>query len=133
MKAVLLWLPLIFVGVGNGVLREVTYGKYLPELRAHQVSCFTGIATIWLAGILLFSQFPLTSIDQAWRVGAIWASLTVAFEFVFGHFAAGHSWRWLLHNYNVAAGRLWPLVLAGILVAPAFAYWLNIGSSIQPA
>jgi hypothetical protein len=37
------WLPMIVIGVSNGILRETTYGKYLDELRAHQISTLTGI------------------------------------------------------------------------------------------
>jgi hypothetical protein len=31
---ILLWFPLILIGIGNGLLREFTYGRRLSELRA---------------------------------------------------------------------------------------------------
>ena len=37
-RYVVLWLPMIVIGISNGILRESTYGKYLDELRAHQIS-----------------------------------------------------------------------------------------------
>lgn len=38
LRYILAWIPMIFIGIINGIVREVTYGKYLNELRAHQVS-----------------------------------------------------------------------------------------------
>jgi apolipoprotein N-acyltransferase len=43
---------------------------------------------------------------------------TIAFEFGFGHFVAGHSWSKLLADYNVFNGRLWLLVLVWITIMP---------------
>ena len=48
--------------------------------------------------------------------------MTVAWEFGFFHYAMGHSWEELLANYAFWQGRLWVLVLAGILVAPVLTY-----------
>ena len=42
--------------------------------------------------------------------------MTVAFEFGFGHFVAGHSWQRLLGDYNLLEGRVWLLFLLWILV-----------------
>jgi hypothetical protein len=52
----------------------------------------------------------------------IWLTLTVAFEFLFGHYVAKLSWRRLLHDYNLFAGRLWLFVLVAITVAPSVIY-----------
>ena len=45
-------------------------------------------------------------------------AMTVAFEFLFGHYVAGHSWDRLLHDYNLFAGRVWVVVLVWVTVAP---------------
>ena len=37
----------------------------------------------------------------------LWLGMTLAFEFLFGHYIAGKSWSLLLADYNLAAGRLW--------------------------
>jgi len=39
-------------------------------------------------------------------IGLVWLAMTVAFEFLFGDYVAGHSWDRLLHDYNLFAGRL---------------------------
>ena len=48
----------------------------------------------------------------------MWVTLTVAFEFLAGHFLFGTSWATLLNDYKVHEGRIWVLVLLTALVAP---------------
>ncbi len=37
------WFVLLLVAVVNGGLRDLTYGKHVPELLANQLSCVSGI------------------------------------------------------------------------------------------
>jgi len=67
---------------------------------------------------------PDTS-KQAITVGLIWLGLTVAFEFLFGHYVVGHPWSKLLYDYNVFAGRVWVAVLIWVTVAPYVLYRLQ--------
>jgi hypothetical protein len=117
-RYLLSWFLLALVAVGNGVLREATYGKHVSELLAHQISTGT---CILLTGLLVWGisrLWPLESSGQAWVIGACWLLATIAFEFGFGHFVAGHSWSKLLADYNVFNGRLWLLVLVWITIMP---------------
>jgi hypothetical protein len=45
-RYLLFWLLLAIVAVGNGILRQATYGQYISELAAHQVSTITGILLV---------------------------------------------------------------------------------------
>ena len=51
-RDVLAWFPMLINAVANGALREFTYAKVLPELRAHQLSTLIGSVLmgffIWL-------------------------------------------------------------------------------------
>jgi len=110
------------LGVANGVLREVTYGSLIPEIRAHQLSTvllifFTGLF-VWL----LNNHWPIPSLRRAWMIGLAWLSLTILFEFGFGHFVIGHPWARLFADYNILAGRIWILFLVWILVLPVLIY-----------
>jgi hypothetical protein len=113
---------MIFIGILNGILRETTYGKYTNELRAHQISTLTGIIFFSLYIGLIVHLWGLESSTQALAIGAIWLLFTVAFEFLFGHYVARHSWEKLLADYNLLAGRIWILVLIGIAIAPFLFY-----------
>jgi len=35
LRYILLWFVMLVIAIGNGALREATFGKILPELRAH--------------------------------------------------------------------------------------------------
>ena len=35
LRYILLWLAMLVIAVGNGALRQMTFAKVLPELRAH--------------------------------------------------------------------------------------------------
>lgn len=121
----LAWIPMMFIGIVNGIARTMGYARYMSELVAHQVSVVTGIALLGSYVWLLVRRRPLQSARQALSVGGIWLGLTILFEFVFGHYVVGHPWSALLHDYNVLAGRLWVLVLGWTGIAPYVFYRLT--------
>jgi hypothetical protein len=119
------WCVLLAVAMFNGALREFTYGRYVAELSAHQLSCVAGILLFAIVIHQFVQRWPPASAREAWFIGAFWMLLTVAFEFLFFHYVGGHSWEALLANYDMASGRLWPLILLWVLVAPYFFYRLQ--------
>ncbi len=124
-RYLLCWFLLAIVAIANGVLRETTYGKRVSELSAHQISTGTGILLTGLLVWVLSRLWPIDSSGQAWLIGACWLLATIAFEFGFGYFIAGHTWSKLLADYKVLNGRLWLLFLIWIMVMPyVFHKWL---------
>ena len=128
-KYLLVWIILAFVAIANGIIRQGTYGRFVAELTAHQISTFTAIlasgAVVWI-----FHRYsPLESSAQAWTVGVCWLLLTIAFEFGFGHFVAGHSWTRLFADYNLLAGRVWSLFLVWVLIMPFVIFKLSSGAA----
>lgn len=116
---------MVLIAIANGALREASYGKYMSELQAHQISTLSGLllfsAYIW---VVIRTWRPDTS-EQAITVGLIWLGLTVVFEFLFGHYVAGQPLSKLLYDYNVFAGRVWVVVLIWVTVAPYIFYRLQ--------
>ncbi len=112
------WVAGAGIGVANGVVREATYGKRVDERRAHQVSTLTALAAFAALFRALEARRPLPSDREAIEVGAAWLLLTVGFEFGFGRLVAHQSWEDLLADYDVADGRLWPVVLAWLAAGP---------------
>ena len=117
-KYLLSWFLLAVVAIGNGIVRQSTYGKYVTDLSAHQISTFTGIVATGVVAWLLSRIWPLETENQAWIIGGCWLLFTIAFEFGFGHIVAGHSWQKLLADYNILNGRVWSLFLVWITVMP---------------
>jgi hypothetical protein len=54
-------------------------------------------------------------------IGIAWFALTLAFEFLFGHFVAGKPWHEIAQVFDVRKGDLFILALFGTLIAP----WLS--------
>ena len=117
-KYLLVWLLLAIVAIANGVLRQSTYGKIVPELAAHQISTITAIlasgAVVWIVN----RHWAIESTSQALIIGACWLVMIIAFEFGFGHFIAGHSWETLVADYNLLEGRVWSLFLVWLTIMP---------------
>ena len=121
LRFTLAWIPMVFIAILNGAVRDLGYGKRMSELQSHQISTITALL---LFGIYIFALTRLWRIDQnqAIAVGLIWFVLTLSFEFLFGHYVAKHPWRRLLHDYNLFRGRVWSLVLVWMTVAPYLYY-----------
>lgn len=116
------WIPMIFIGIINGMLRETTYGKHLSELRAHQLSTTIGILLFGFYIALLTHFWSFESSEQALAIGLIWFALTIIFEFTFGRYVVGQTWDEFLGDYNIFAGRLWIIVLVWFTIAPSLFY-----------
>lgn len=112
------WLGLVPLMIANGVVRVAAYSQRMSELAAHQVSTVTAGLVYGAYVYFLFDWLRISSRSSAWTLGATWLGLTVAFEFGFGHYVAGHSWHRLLADYDLLAGRVWLLFLLWVLVAP---------------
>ncbi len=129
MKTILIyifvWLGMVIIAIANGIVREKIYGQSMSELSAHQLSTFIAIILLGIYIFVLTLVFPLQSARQAFTISGIWITMTVIFEFVFGHFVAGHSWTTLFTDYNIFKGRVWVLVLIWIFIAPYVFYRLR--------
>jgi hypothetical protein len=112
------WLGMVVLAVVNGAIRENTYGQSMTELSAHQLSTLTVIILFGVYIIIMTGIFKIQSTKQAFAIGGIWLVMTIIFEFVFGHYIAGHTWSKLLRDYNILDGRVWILVLIWTFIAP---------------
>lgn len=113
------WLALALLMIAHGWLRQWLAVPVLGELRAHQLSCFTGALIIVAVSALTLGWLgAVGSPRRQLAIGLVWLATTIVFEFVFGHWVAGHSWQRLLADYDLTAGRLWLVVLAATLLGP---------------
>jgi hypothetical protein len=109
---------MLIIAIANGALRQLTYGRVMPELRAHQLSTVIGSALIGLFIWGVVRVWPPASARQALSIGLVWLALTVAFEFVFGRFVMHRLWSRLFNDYNVIEGRIWVVFLIWLILAP---------------
>ena len=117
-RALLTWLILLAVMMVNGSIRVLLLQPRLGEDPARQAACGTGILLVLGLTALLLPWLGEVDGRGLLAAGFCWLVFTVAFEFLFGHYVAGASWASLLVEYDLGRGRLWPLVLLTVLVAP---------------
>lgn len=117
-RYVLAWVALLVVAVANGAVRQATFAKVMPELRAHQLSTLIGSVLVGLAVWFVIRTWPPASSRRALLIGLVWLALTVAFEFFMGLVLARRPLSQVLQNYNLLAGRVWVLFLIWLTLAP---------------
>ena len=110
---------MLIAAIINGAIREKFLNLSFGQQAGHVIS------TIVLCIVILLITYVFAwgfGQDYGTRemivVGIYWLTLTAAFEFIFGHYIAGHSWERLLADYNILKGRIWLLVLLSALLAP---------------
>ncbi|HEY9050261.1 MAG TPA: hypothetical protein VIQ03_01875 [Gammaproteobacteria bacterium] len=118
LKAIGIWCILVVCAILNGLLRENILNPFLGQQIALPVSGLI-LSLLILAVTWLFIPFFETrpAMDY-WLIGALWLGITLAFEFMFGHYAMGKSWQDIFQVFNIFKGNLFLLTLLASLVAP---------------
>lgn len=124
-KYMLAWIPMVFIAIANGLFREKFFASRMTELQAHQASTISILILFSIYIWILLALVKPESAKQAMMIGLLWLGLTVIFEFLFGHYVAGHSWQRLFNDYNILQGRVWIVVLIWITVGPYVIYKLQ--------
>ena len=102
----------------NGAVREAFIIPRTGDLAGHVISTISLCVLILALAWLTIGWMHPASPSEAWKIGGLWVALVLAFEFLAGHYLFGTPWSELLADYNVARGRIWPLVLVTTAVAP---------------
>lgn len=113
------WVGAPVLAIVNGAIRELAYKNEVGESAADQISVAPLLALLAVYFWLLQRRWPLATKREALAVGAVWAALSVLFEFGFGHYVEGDSWADLFRTYDVTAGSLWILIPLWIAAGPA--------------
>jgi hypothetical protein len=118
MRAVLIWGALLVIASINGIAREAVLIPWVGEVAGRALSTLTLSAFIVILTWISIDWIAPLSSPEAWAVGVIWVVLTLAFEFLAGHYVFHNAWSRLLEDYNVIRGRIWILVLIITLMSP---------------
>ena len=105
-RALIVWFVFLVFAIINGALREGLLVRPFGTKMAHILSTINLSAVILAVGMAAGPWIGYQSSADAWAVGALWVSLTLAFEFLAGHYLFGKSWAILLDDYNVLQGRI---------------------------
>lgn len=121
LKACGVWLLIVPLAIVNGLAREKVLAPLLGQQVALPVSGLTLSALIFGMTLLLVPFLGALGPSHLWAVGVLWVGMTVAFEFLFGHYVMGKEWPRLLEAYRLSGGNLWVVVLIVTAVSPYLA------------
>jgi len=118
LRSIATWFLLVVLAILNGAGREFLLVPRLGGAAAHVAStlllCGLIVAATWFAVPWIAPPTARAAVS----VGAIWLVMTLAFEFLAGHYLFGKSWPILLADYDLFRGRIWILVPLVTLLAP---------------
>jgi hypothetical protein len=112
------WALIALVMIANGALRELLLKRYLGATVAEAISAFLGIIWIVLLTSILLRRLVGRATSELVVASVTLVALSVAFEFLFGHYVEGESWTALADNYAIWRGHLWPAVLLTLAMMP---------------
>jgi hypothetical protein len=117
-RATIIWFTILIVAIANGALREALLRPHLGDPTAHIASALLLSVAVFLVTRAAIEWIGPTGTRDRWTIGLFWLALTLAFEFLAGHYVFGADWSVLLADYELFRGRIWLAVLASTLLAP---------------
>lgn len=118
MLAFAVWGLMVGAAIFNGSLREYLLNPWLGEGVALPLSGVTLSLLILLCVRLAAPWLAVTTWQQRLLLGVFWVSLTLTFEYLFGHFVLSRSWAEINGVFDLSGGNLFLLVLLATLLAP---------------
>jgi len=117
-RVLAVWLVILLLANLNGAVRELWIIPQIGELSGRALSTLILCGLVFLLTWRTMAWIRPVSAGEALEVGVLWLLLTLAFEFLVGHYVFGTPWTTLLEDYDVTRGRIWPLVLVFVVVSP---------------
>jgi len=102
----------------NGAVRQAWLIPHFGETVGRAVSTLLLCGLVFLLTWLAIGWIVATSTGDAIKIGVLWLVLTLAFEFLVGHYVFRQPWAALLEDYDLTRGRIWVLALLVVLMAP---------------
>jgi len=117
-RALAIWLVILLFANLNGAFREALLIRPMGPVAGRALSTILLSAIVFLITWLTIRWIGPETPGQAIGIGALWLVLTLAFEFLVGHYLFRQPWPALLEDYDLSRGRIWVLALLVVLTAP---------------
>ena len=117
-KSIGVWIIIVIAAIINGAIRE----KLLtPLIGAHLSLPISGIALSAL--VFVITYFAIEFFGQVKSsvyklIGLFWIILTLAFEYLFGHYVMGTPWHEINQVFTILNGNLFIIVLIVTALSP---------------
>lgn len=120
-KTMGIWLVMVIIAIANGLFRDKALSPLLGPNVALPVS---GVLLVLFIFTVCYAWLPTIGKQtgsQFLFIGFLWVVLTLGFEFLFGHYVVGKSWRDIVQVFDVTDGNLFLLVMIVSLLSPLLA------------
>ena len=117
-RAVAVWAGILVLASLNGAVRDLLLAPRLGDPVARAISTVVLCLLIGLVTWFTIGWIHPATPRQALSIGGLWVALTLAFEFLAGHYLFHKPWAALLADYDLSRGRIWVLVLVATLLMP---------------
>jgi hypothetical protein len=121
LNAALIWSIIAVFAVVNGIVREKLLLPTLGHAAALPLSGLMLCAIVFTVTYCSMGVLRSGTSAGYLLVGVQWVIMTLLFEFLFGHYAAGKPWSEILQVFNFRSGDLFILVLLISLFSPILA------------
>lgn len=121
LRALGLWILLMAAETLLGLWRVKILSVWLGDKVTRDVGVFTGSLIILLITLICIDWIPARNTVTLLAIGATWVALTSAYDVALGRFVFQFPWNEVLAEFNPFQGRLFPLGLAVLLLAPLLA------------
>ena len=120
-RTLAVWLLIILAETIHGILRGLFLVPVVGDLRARQIGVVIGSLIIVAIAAATIRWIGAKTHRELLVIGAVWLTLTLAFEFLFGRYVAGASWDRLLSGYDPTRGGFLALGMIVLLLSPLLA------------
>lgn len=117
-RAVAVWVGILVLASMNGAVRDLLLAPRLGDPLARAISTVVLCVLIGVVTWVTIGWMHPATPRQAVSIGVLWLVLTLAFEFLAGHYLFHKPWATLLADYDLHRGRVWVLVLLATLLMP---------------
>ena len=117
-KATGIWLVIVVAAIFNGVFREKCIAPWIGADLALPLSGMLLALLVFLITLIFIATIGSTEQKVYLMIGLFWLVLTLSFEFLFGHYVAGKSWKDLIQVFNIRKGDLFIVVLFITALSP---------------
>jgi len=124
-RALAVWFGILILAVLNGGVRQAWLIPYFGEAAGRALSTIALCGLVFLVAWLTIGWMRPLGVADALTVGLLWLVLTLAFEFLAGHYLFHQPWAVLLEDYDLSRGRIWVAVLVVVLFAPLWSMRLR--------
>lgn len=119
-RAILIWLLIMVAESLQGAARRLLLSPAMQQALL-QISVIVGVGVIFAITWCFMPWMRIRSARRALAIGALWALLTLTFEFGVG-VIMGATWNRILADYDLPHGGLMPLGLLAMALTP-WAVW----------